>query len=154
MLEHKIEKLKSFDVVYCKMVHEKILSSHEEFDTAIKRMPLCEKQFRDKRLGCAHGSSNIRFIETLRTISNDWPSKREVIDEAVHAFNQLLSQIYLLDHKRGHLEYDLYILKHKTASNTEIDSIKNQIETLEIDHTQLLTKLNTIRQDIINVLTE
>lgn len=154
MLKGKIEKLKTFDIVFCNMIHEKVLDSNEEFDSTIKRMPLCEKQYRDKRLGCAHGSSNTRFIETLRSISDDFPSKRDLITKTILTFNQLVSKVYLLDHERGFLEYDLHMLKHKPSSTVERGSIQKQITILEEKHTQLLTELGTIKQDIIDTLTE
>ncbi|WP_047548048.1 hypothetical protein [Psychroserpens sp. Hel_I_66] len=154
-----LEFIQSFQVVKCNMHHEGVAVDEDnhpifrsENNTIIfKRINLCDPKLRSIRLGCAHSHSNLNFQNALDHLSKALPEYKEHISEVKKRFILIISKIYELDHKVGHLEHDTALVKIENDLCPSI-SMKADLQDLKLEHRQLMDQLLNIKTEIENLM--
>jgi hypothetical protein len=149
------ENLQSFQIVQCQMHHEQVLTNSDENPMynvledkhVFDRVKLCDSAIRNKRLGCAHSGANLNFERVLEQLETVLPKCSNQILEYKNEFQSVVSKIYALDHKVGHLEHDIAVC----TLNFDIhgkDKLEQILHVLKLEHTTLMNLLSTIKTDI------
>nr|WP_321235758.1 hypothetical protein [uncultured Psychroserpens sp.] len=150
-----LETIESFQIVKCDMFHEKVVVDVNERpihrfqdDTIVfDRVKLCDIKHRNKRLGCAHSSVNIKFERVLEDLALALPECINQISELKNEFQSVVAEIYALDHKVGNLEHELAVCQLKSDTK-EKDSIIVSMSLLKTEHRSFMTHLSKIKSDI------
>lgn len=145
------QKLEAFELVQCGLKHElvkldlgtklpiKLTSSQ---DTEYQRISLCQLTDRQKRLGCAHSSSNAHFnrlIDALQTENLEIKTIQKKIN------NQIFN-IYMLDHKKGDLEKEYAICLDNQLTT---QSTKQQLKECIALHRTYMDNLKSLKNELI-----
>ncbi|HAS46576.1 MAG TPA: hypothetical protein DCS93_39200 [Microscillaceae bacterium] len=153
-LEQIKEALKAFKTVACKMYHEKValdtITGLPETQSSpdgitFTRVSLCAA--RHHRIGCAHTKANSQFNRLLDQLP------REEFAALQTQFNELINQIYFLDHQKGDAEKQLaMLLLAPSPDQVTIQQQNTAIEQLEVRHDQLIHQLSILRDEILTQL--
>ncbi|MCD2260746.1 hypothetical protein [Psychroserpens luteolus] len=154
-ISNLLEKIQAFQVVKCNMHHERVaFDSHKkpiyrqtDKDIFFDRVSLCDVKHRKLRLGCAHSSVNMNFIRLLESLEQELPQQSPQFLVFKETFNDLISKIYALDHKKGQLEHDLALFKI-TSDIDGNEQLKTVSKTLKAEHEMLMDQLLVIKSDI------
>jgi len=111
------------------------------------RVNLCDATLRSKRLGCAHSGANINFERVLEQLEAALPQCTNQISELKNEFKLLITKIYTLDHKVGHLEHDIALCK-LNSNAYEKDKLEQSLRLLKTEHIPLMNLLSKIKTDI------
>ena len=149
------ENIEQLQVVKCGMFHEGVAINadgtpkHTTMDgvTVFDRMPLCDTQLRNVRLGCAHSGVNVKFENSLDKLIAFMPHNSEMISNFKTSFGVTITKIYTTDHQMGHLEHQL--------GQCEIDELMDEKAVLEGSkvllkekHDGLMSQLKRLKTDI------
>lgn len=151
-----IQILKDFEVVACDLVHEKVALNKKVprvidvgGDEKFERKGLCKYDKRKQRLGCAHTNANTDFLNFLKEIDHLKPNIRTDVE----SLENIILQIYLLDHHKGELEKkkaECYLHNdHLNIQQCE-EELKNAINR----HRSLIQNLDGLKTQIIRKLEE
>ncbi|MCL7754225.1 hypothetical protein MPF13_10670 [Polaribacter sp. Z022] len=161
MILNQIKKeLNEFEIFKCEMYHEKVKTNSitklpikkcvDGKDVFI-RVKLCNINLRQKRLGCAHSSVNLRFNALLDKIKVD----TNKVNKIKIKFNQTINNIYLLDHKKGNLEkeYANLLLRNNIDLNKK-HNLQNKIEDCVLIHNNYLNTLSLLKVELIKIINQ
>jgi len=155
-LKIQLAQYKIFD---CKLRHESIIDieSNEGIDSMglplepiVNRVGFCNNSFRSVAISCAHTTAAIKFKDLMEKISQQIEISPN--DLCIKAFDDLLCEIYLLDHKKGSLEKEYAFAKFYNKSGVEHEEIKFEISEVEKQHSKLVAELELLRQTILTAL--
>nr|WP_321225410.1 hypothetical protein [uncultured Psychroserpens sp.] len=149
-----LKTVKSFKVVQCQMHHEKVVvDTHgkpmfNSIENALvfKRVNLCKAAIRQKRLGCAHSSSNLNFEYILDDLKTIVPHCTRQISELKKEFKTIVSKIYAIDHKVGNVEHE--IANSVLNDFFGKDKLEGNLHFLKIEHKELMQLLLGVKADI------
>lgn len=150
-----LQTIQSFQIVKCNMHHEKVRTDAdgnliyrtEDDHLFFDRVNLCDPKIRNWRLGCAHSKVNINFERFLEHVLTELPQKTNQILDLKTQFKAVISKIYNLDHKVGHLEHDLAV-SALTSDNNNNESLMTSMSGFKIEHRRLMDCLSKIKSDI------
>ncbi|MGS2727608.1 hypothetical protein ACU8DI_13445 [Psychroserpens sp. BH13MA-6] len=150
-----------FQVVSCQLHHERVALNAQnkprfkQLDRTITfdRIPLCPKNLRSHRLGCAHSKVNIDFDRLLEQLLEALPKQQEMITSFKQTFNQLIACIYELDHKKGQLEHDLALSELHSDGN-QTNELQKDMNIVLIKHQESMDALELLRSDIERLIDE
>lgn len=154
ILSDIIQALKDFEVVSCNLVHEKVLMDNKVSKVKdmggsnhFERKGLCTTLIRERRLGCAHTHANSNFINLLKEVEVQKPE----IKSDAKTLENIILQIYLLDHHKGELEKKKaeYFL-HR--DNQKIQQCEEKLKTAIKEHQSLVKELEGLKTQIIQKL--
>lgn len=154
------ENLEHFKVVKCKLSHEvvamdrnsgKALKTEVSGETVYSRVNLCAINERKIRLGCAHSSANHSFNELL----NKLPKNDSILEGLQKEFNDVVLQIYQLDHVKGNLERDFALNSDVNFSGTISEQeIRFKLNECEDLHGKSMDRLDSLRKALIKRIDE
>lgn len=148
------EALATFKTVSCKMYHEKVafdtstgLPQTQPATDRVTFIPVSLCAARHERIGCAHTKANSQFNRWLDQLPRQEFAPLQV------KFNEVVNQIYFLDHQKGEAEKQLAVLLLATSPDqAAIQQQKIVIEQLEIHHHQFISQLSILKDDILKQL--
>jgi hypothetical protein len=155
-LKIQLAQYKTFD---CQLRHENIIDiePNEDIDSmglplepTVNRVGFCNNSFRSAAISCAHTIAAVKFKNLIEKISQ----QVEIPQKNLHlkAFDDLLCEIYLLDHKKGRLEKEYAFAEFYYKRGMDREEIKLEIKKIEEQHSKLVAKLELLRQDILTTL--
>jgi hypothetical protein len=157
-LKIELTQYKTFD---CKLRHENIIDvqSNEGIDNMdlpleaiVNRVGFCNHGFRSVAISCAHTTAAIKFKNLVEKISQQVETPQN--DVCIKAFDDLLYEIYLLDHKKGSLEKEYAFAEFYDKSWVDREEIKLEINKIEKQHSKLVAELELLRQTILTTLNQ
>jgi len=155
-LKIQLAQYKTFD---CKLRHENIVDvgSNEGTDSMglplepiINRLGFCNHSFRDVAINCAHTTAAFNFKNLVEKISQQVEIPQN--DLHIKAFDDLLCEIYLLDHKKGSLEKEYAFAEFYDENEIDREEIKLEINKVEKQHSKLVAELELLRRTILTAL--
>ena len=154
----QLEQYKTFS---CKLRHETIINFDSNkgtdnlglpLESMFNRVGFCNHSFRSVTINCAHTTAAIKFKDLIKNISQQLEDFQGAY--FIKAIDDLLCEIYLLDHKRGSLEKIYAFTKHKAKDSIQDKQTKHDIDSLIKHHSKLVTELDVVRQTIVNELNQ
>lgn len=150
-----LERIKSFKIVKCNMHHEKVATNVDQkpiykvLDDAVvfDRAHLCNIKDRNLRLGCAHSGVNLNFERLLESVATELPEISHHISDIKNEFNTVISNIYALDHRVGHLEHDLALCQ-LNSNKRQRETLMSSMTILKSEHRTYMDQLQNIKSDI------
>lgn len=154
------QNLNSFQLIQCGLSHEAVqLDSKTNLPIMTgaidkqfyKRVALCNLKDRKQRLGCAHSSANDKFNKLIDRL----PENDEVIKKLKKEFNDVVLQIYMLDHKKGDLEKkyaELLVLCDSSILTSS--GIQKEFDSCKLTHKKYINQLSYIKSGIIERIDE
>ena len=154
-LEELYQTIRSFQIVKCEMYHERVaigakgipIASTSENTVVFKRVSLCNTKDRNMRLGCAHSKVNVHFKKVLTDLENTFPDEAHRIVDFKMRFRTIVNQIYVLDHRMGHLEHD-FALSTLDKDESKIFQISQAIAHLKLEHSAMMEQLSELKSEI------
>jgi len=153
IIKELLQEVSDYRVIRCELKHEKVVgegaaywdSTGQEVHKTYKRIGLCLEKIRKSVIGCAHSPTNSWFSKLL--------SKAVAVDVGLEPlrveFDKVITQIYLMDHKKGSLEKQLFC-----ASSSQKEEVAIQINNLVCRHNDLIDQLSEIQKLVISRLSE
>lgn len=148
------EALTVFKTVSCKMYHEKVLTDAttglpqtqpSPDGITFPRVSLCIT--RHHHIGCAHTKANIHFNRLLDQLP------QQEFSYLQGQFNELINQIYFLDHQKGEAEKQLAILQlEPSPCQVAIEQQNTSIKQMETTHDKLIQQLSVLKDSILKQL--
>ena len=141
-------KIEAFELVPCGLYHElverdannqPVMNTFSEENT-FQRIQLCPSAIRRKRLGCAHSVSNTNFNDILNPLAEQFEEIKELQTKA----NNVILNIYALDHKKGDLEKEVAEQLIGMSSRSK-EAINADIKRCIADHTEQVHALQNIK---------
>ncbi|WP_207429023.1 hypothetical protein [Pedobacter sp. SYSU D00535] len=138
----------------CKLKHEKVQKNEVDLDrledqnVIFPRLGFCRKEDRNFRIGCAHTMANNNFKNLCKQVSEllNMPQ----LTQLRHEMDHLVTQIYILDYKKGQLEKELAIAEIKRDSCT-LNSLSDELSQVEATHVGLIGGLESKRKLFLEV---
>ncbi|WP_158996388.1 hypothetical protein [Mucilaginibacter sp. L196] len=155
-LKTQLAQYKTFD---CKLRHENIIDvgSSEGIDSMdlplepiVNRVGFCNHSFRSVAISCAHTTAALKFKNLIGKISQQVEIPQN--DLLIKTFDDLLCEIYLLDHKKGNLEKEYAFVEFYDKSGVDREEIKLEINKVGEQHSKLVAALELLRQTILTAL--
>jgi hypothetical protein len=155
-LKIQLVQYKTFD---CQLRHENIIDIEpsEDIDSmglplepTVNRVGFCNHSFRSVAISCAHTTAAIKFKNLVEKISQQVEVPQN--DFHLKAFDDLLCEIYLLDHKKGRLEKEYVFAEFYDKKGLDHDEIKLEINKVKKQHSKLIAELELLRQAILTTL--
>ncbi len=155
-LKIQLAQYKTFD---CQLRHENIIDveSNEGIDSMglplepiVNRVGFCNHGFRSVAISCAHTTAAFKFKSLVEKISQQVEMPQN--DVCIKDFDDLLCEIYLLDHKKGSLEKEYALAEFYDESGIEQEYIRLEINKIEKQHSKLIAELELLRQTILTTL--
>lgn len=137
----------------CQLRHEKVMhlepaGSEDGMGAGCHRLGFCSHEVRKHRLGCAHTMANENFLAVLAPVVSEDP----LIAALCLYLRDHIDQIYRLDHKKGDLDKQ-HALAQQAMAAEEATALRQAIDTVVAEHTQRLTQMQHIRQQLLDHLT-
>lgn len=154
-----LEELNKFEIVQCGLRHEDIRYDQKSGipqkrfvgeTVYYERNNLCDSSLRKIRLGCAHAPSNIHFNELVKSVA----AGNEQIGEQLETFDDLITQIYALDHEKG--EWDkkrANCREMEQVPKAEMEKIEAHLSGVDVRHRLLIDQLTQIKKDLLQSIT-
>ncbi|MDG5490029.1 hypothetical protein [Psychroserpens sp. SPM9] len=150
-----LEALRSFQIVQCQMHHEKVATdqrNHPKYNLqdgviVFNRVNLCDAKLRNKRLGCAHSKANLNFETVLDTLISNLPQCKHQMSTLKSEFKSVVTKIYALDHRVGHIEHERSLCQLNSDSKKEAN-LTESLGVLKTEHHVLMNQLLKIKTDI------
>ena len=152
------QKLNAFQLIHCGLKHEEVLLDDKTRlprmtgaidEQVYKRQDLCAN--RKQRLGCAHSPANDHFKKLLDEIQANDPK----IEKLKKEFNDLVLQIYMLDHKKGNLEKSFAeSLETDNSSGLLPSDIQKELAACKQLHSKYINELGIIKSGVIQRIDE
>lgn len=166
------EQINLFEGIKCGMVHERVKIDKSTKlpvysgikENSFKRVSLCPKEIRSKRLACGH--TNVRNY--LRNAVSELSKFNEFDKSLLKVLNEKINKtdldICTLDHKKGFAEMDYAVKLNEVYNlNTGIKSIekildedlqneKAVIRNLEISHGVYVYNMIELQKEILHIL--
>jgi len=149
------QNLNGFQFVHCGLSHEAVLLDRKSNlpvkneisdENIYKRVDLCSLIDRKQRLGCAHSSAN----DTFNKLIDELPEKDFIIEKFRKQFNELIFQIYMLDHKKGNLEKNFAeAIDPSNSCELSSSNIQKELDACKHTHSIHIDQLSEIRSCII-----
>ncbi|MEM9679531.1 MAG: hypothetical protein AAF901_04340 [Bacteroidota bacterium] len=152
-----IDQLEQFTIVHCKMTHEKVMYYNQQPQYKIvdnniifDRAKLCLG--RAYNLGCAHTKANTNYSILLGQLEPYCGSHLEKLQYLKTRFEELILQIYQLDHERGDLEHNYALIDISKDNTIDTSEWLERIRDLESKHHGLTTALEELHVDVIHLV--
>jgi len=151
-LKAQLAQYKTFS---CRLQHENIITvePNEGTDNAgfplepiVNRIGFCNHNVRSFAINCAHTTSAIKFKDLIKNISQNLETFQG--DTYIKAIDDLLCEIYLLDHKRGRLEKEYAFAEFYEKGGIEGKKAKLEINNSVAYHSTLVAELELLRKKI------
>jgi len=157
-LKIQLAQYKTFD---CKLRHENIIDVESNegigsmglpLESIVNRVGFCNHSFKSVVISCAHTSAAFKFKNLIKEISQ----QAEIPQNDLHikAFDDLLCEIYLLDHKIGSLEKEYAFAEFYDKNGIERKKIKLEMNRVVEKHSKLVVELELLRQTILTELNQ
>lgn len=151
------QQIEQFELFQCGLYHEKVQLNSvtlSPIKTSVldeehyQRVELCKLEDRRKRLGCAHSISNNRFMSLIEGLDTD---NSEIKDLQIK-IDDVLLQIYTLDHVKGELEKEFAV----SLENNPEESVKNDIQIRLKEcistHSGFINELSGLKKELITAI--
>ena len=155
-IKGKVENLKA---VKCRVNHERVVIDKETGvpistyigEKAYERIGFCPSEVREQRISCGHTRASYILEDALTLLDSQGKNVKDLRNE----LNNVTTQIYMLDHRKGDAEKHLAILVEKKLNSSEqsfekeISLAKDAINDLENEHSDYVDKIAEVRDRIV-----
>ena len=167
MIDQIRKELENFEFIHCGMAHEKIQRESDGIsplhdcaaDHGLKRVTYCNAQVRSRRMGCAHTTARIKFLEIL-----DKVPKTGLSSEKVEAWKQQVSDldfaIIQVDQRKSdselqHAQKSIELCDSPTKQaeiSADLHKLNKVIDNQINEHGNYLNQLKSLRDEVLEFL--
>lgn len=155
-IKEKVEDLKA---VKCRVNHERVLTDKETGlplskyigEKVYERIGFCPREVREQRISCGHTNAPDILKNALTLLDSEGKDVEILRTELMN----VITQIHLLDHRKGDAEKQLAILIEKKNNlpkksfEKEISPARDAINDLENEHRGYVDKIAEVRDRIV-----
>lgn len=148
-------ELLRYKTTQCQLKHEQVkevisdaVMGDEGPQDRIVRTGFCDSAFRKWELGCAHTPAAMHNFKTL--VGNfAGAADLDASNLPLQNMDDVICQIFLLDHEKGALEKQYSFLKLRNGSPEEIAATQDKLKTAIAHHTVLINQLEQLRASVL-----